>query len=438
VFVHVIQPTASNVTITTATTGVRKRKQPKIALFGHFGAGNFGNESTLQAMLYHIRRLVPDAQVTCICTVPQVVGTDYGIAAVDMSSVIVEQWDLRNPLARLLRKTFVGIPSELYRWLKGVAMLWATDAFIIPGTGLLTDAYSLTGWGPYSTFKWSAIAKFCRCRLLFVSVGAGPIYSRAGRFFVKTALSLADFRSYRDESTPQYLRGIGFRTANDRVSPDLAFSLPESLVARGRNWERRRRVVGLGLMAYAGKYSVERPTSAVYTAYLETLVGFARWLLANEYDIRLLIGDRVDIPVTQEFKSLLNQRSVPYGEGGVVDEPAESADDLLKQIASTDLVVATRFHNVLLALLLNKPSIAISFHHKSSSLMSQMGLSEYCHDINHINTDKLIEQFCDLDRKGDRLKPLIKDKAEEFRRALDEQYNCIFKEMWSQPEDVPI
>ena len=41
---------------------------------------------------------------------------------------------------------------------------------IVPGTGLLTDAYGLGGWGPYSLFKWSLAAKLRGCRVLFVSV----------------------------------------------------------------------------------------------------------------------------------------------------------------------------------------------------------------------------------------------------------------------------
>ena len=45
-------------------------------------------------------------------------------------------------------------------------------------------------------------------------------------------------------------------------------------------------------MAYAGKYSVARPSDAIYLAYLENLVTIVRWLLAREYDVRLLIGDR--------------------------------------------------------------------------------------------------------------------------------------------------
>jgi polysaccharide pyruvyl transferase WcaK-like protein len=181
-------------------------------------------------------------------------------------------------------------------------------------------------------------------------------------------------------------------------------------------------------MSDAGKYSYEKPTGPIYAAYLETLAEFVRWLLAREYDVRLLIGDVIDDHVTQEFLSLLRSQSVSFDETRIAYEPATSVERFLRQLAATDLVVATRFHTVLLALLLNKPAISISFHHKCASLMSQMGLSEYCQDINDLKVERLIEQFCHLERNAGNLMPLIRQKAEECRRALDDQYNIIFQD----------
>jgi polysaccharide pyruvyl transferase WcaK-like protein len=427
--------------MTTLNTTGRVKQPKKIAFFGHFGGYNWGNESTLQAVLCHLRRVVPNAEFNCICSDPSTVAMTYDIAAVSSralvddgfrAALVVEYRTLHSPLARLARKLVVEVPSELWQWVKSIRTLWGTDALVVPGTGLLTDAYSLRDWGPYDLFRWSIAARLCRCKILFVSVGAGPLYSRAGRFFVKTALSLADFRSYRDESSLRYLEGIGFRAGNDPVYPDLAFSLPESLVPRGHDGEGRRPVVGLGLMVHAGRYSVERPATSVYSAYLETLVEFTEWLFAHEYDVRLLIGDAVDTPATQEFKSLLKKRSLMYGEERIIDEPIASVDDLLKQLAATDVVVATRFHNVLLALLLNKPVIAISFHQKCASLMSQMGLSEYCQDINRLSSVRLIEQFSQLRQSSDGVKRMIMEEVRACRDALDEQYAVILSEICSE------
>jgi polysaccharide pyruvyl transferase WcaK-like protein len=394
----------------------------RIGVFGNFGLGNLGNESTLQAVLYNLRRLVPNAEVTCICTAPEVVAAAYNIAAVPITGVVVRPWTFQNSVARLVRKLFIGIPSELYRWLRCFVVLRRADVLVIAGTGLLSDAYGVTrSDGPYSVFKWSVIARLCGCKLLFVSVGVGPLYGRLGRFFVKAALSLAAFRSYRDTASRQCLEQIGLRIKNDQVSPDLVFSLPDAVIPHQPITDRKRTVVGLGVMECPGRYSVDQPTATTHQRYLDCLVKFATWLLAHDYNVRLLVGDTCDEAVVQELKGRLD-----HDPARIIHEPAASVGELLAQLAATDLVVATRFHNVLLALLLNKPAISISFHPKCTSLMSQMGLSQYCQDINELHADRLIEGFQELEKNAKQVKAQIKVRVAEFRARLDEQYAVIF------------
>jgi polysaccharide pyruvyl transferase WcaK-like protein len=405
-----------------------EKRRKRIAFFGHFDSSNFGNESTLQAILYHLRCFHPDAEVTCISTGHEATVATHQIEAIPVAETFAK-WRFRNPFLRAMRRICIGIPRELYSWPKDLMRLMRIDMLIIPGTGLLTDAYGLLGFGPYNMFKWSLIAKICRCKLLFVSVGAGPIYGILGRCFVRSSLSLADFRSYRDKSTVQYLEGIGFRSDNDRVYPDLAFSLPEAAIPNRDTKKGRRCVVGLGLMEYGGMYSVLKPSSENYLAYLENLVTVVNWLLAHEYDVRLLCGDLGDMHAKQQFSELLRERLSVHDEGRIVDEPVFTVESLLSQIVATDIVVATRFHNVLLALLCNKPVISISFHHKCASLMNAMELSGYCLDINELKADRVIEKICDLEANADKLKRLIRQKVTEFRKALDEQYSVIFNDM---------
>jgi polysaccharide pyruvyl transferase WcaK-like protein len=397
----------------------------KIAFFGHFNSTNLGNESTLQAILYNLRRFLPDAEVTCISTGPEATAATHHIDAIPVHESFVKSWVPRNPVTRALRKICVGLPSEPYRWVSGIMSLRHTDMLIIPGTGLLTDAYGLLSWGPYNLLRWSLIAKVCRCKLIFVSVGAGPVYGTLGKHFIKSMLSLADFRSYRDHSSKQCLENIGFHSDGDRVYPDLVFSLPEAVIPQQDTKKSSRRVVGLGVMVKAGKSGVG-PDDTTYLAYLEKLAILVKWLLAREYDVRLLSGDVGDVPAWQEFRNLLRERLSAYDEQHVIDQPICSVEDLLSQIVATDIVVATRFHNVLLALLCNKPVISISFHHKCESLMSTMGLSDYCLDIKDWDADQLIEKFFDLEKNADQIKSVIREKAREFREALDEQYQCIF------------
>jgi polysaccharide pyruvyl transferase WcaK-like protein len=409
------------------TEDVTKIRKPRnIAFLGHFDSSNFGNESTLQAILYHLRCRQPDANIICICTDPEATVATHHIKAIPLNEVLFKSWMPRNRLLRALRRVLIGPPSEAYRWFKGIVTLWRTDLLIIPGTGLLTDAYGLFGWGPYNVLKWSLIAKICRRKLAIVSVGVGPIYTPLGRWLVRSILYLADYRSYRDSSSMAYLESLGVRSGKDRIFPDLAFSLPEPEIPSDEATKRCRPVVGLGVMVYAGRYSSDSASDTIYAAYLKHLAAIVRWLLDRGYDVRLISGDLGDMAARREFRDLLSTRLSASDEEHVIDEPIHSVEDLLAQISATDLVVATRFHNVLLALLCNKPVISISFHHKCASLMSAMGLADYCLDINDLRADRLIERFCDLETNSDRIKLLIRDKADEFRTALDEQYALIF------------
>jgi polysaccharide pyruvyl transferase WcaK-like protein len=412
-----------------ARTRAQLHQTRTYSFFGAFGLGNFGNEITLQAILYHLRRRQPDVRVSCICTHPAATAAMHNIAAVPIHRDVFTSWKPHHRLAKMLRSFFVGIPCEIYRWLDAFLTLKHTDVLMIPGTGLLNDAVGLRSWGPYSLFKWSLIAKIRGCKVLFVSVGAGPIYTRIGRWFVRSALALADFRSYRDDATREFLRSIGVKVISDRVYPDLVFSMADQLSQKCEVPKRHRQVVGLGLMLYHGKLSSDESPESTYAAYLEHLVAFVKQLLERDYDIRLLIGDLSDRGVTTEFKALLKDRLGVYDEARILDDSILSLEDLLAQLAATDFVVATRFHNVLLALALNKPVICISFHQKCASLMQSMGLQEYWQDIKELNAEKLIEQFCQLQKNAGSLKHLIREKVAGCRKALDEQYSLIFQDL---------
>jgi polysaccharide pyruvyl transferase WcaK-like protein len=403
----------------------RAMKHRKIAFFGHFDSTNFGNESSLKAILYNFQRREPTLEIMCICTGPEITGATYNIQAIAVVQSFARFWRPRARTMKLLRKFFIGLLGEPYQWARCMLWLWNTDILIVPGTGLITDAYGLLGWGPYNLFKWSVTAKICRCKVFFVSIGAGPLYGTFGRCLAKSLLHLGDFRSYRDESTKQYLNSIGFRAVNDAVYPDLAFSLPETVCQDVE--KRTRAVVGIGVMEYAGKYADADPREEVYLRYLGSLVTLVEWLLSHGYDVRLLSGDLADIPVRQQFKKLLGERLANGAEGQIIDEPISSLDELCAQIAATNLVVATRFHNVLLSLLGIKPVISVSFHHKCQSLMSAVGLDDYCLDINDLNGDQLVERFCNLTANAHELVPLISRKVKEFRGCLDRQYEVLLK-----------
>jgi len=162
------------------------------------------------------------------------------------------------------------------------------------------------------------------------------------------------------------------------------------------------------------------------------MASFISWLVEHNGTVRLLTGDVVyDSRVRTDLRTLLEQSGLTYEKSNIIDEPPGSFEELLSQLASTKVVVASRFHNLLLALMLGKPALAISFHEKDDSLMTAVGLQEFCQDIANLDVSTLIEQFVRLEENADRLRQEIRLKTKGYRRELDKQYSHIFEEIGS-------
>jgi len=123
---------------------------------------------------------------------------------------------------------------------------------------------------------------------------------------------------------------------------------------------------------------------------------------------------------------LLRNHGIQKDDDQIINEPVSCTQDLLSQIAATDVVVSARFHNILLALMLNKPTLALQYHEKFASLTAGVGLAEYCHDIDSLDVNRLTAQIVELAGKAEYLRPHIKQKVEDYRRALEEQYTRLF------------
>jgi polysaccharide pyruvyl transferase WcaK-like protein len=88
----------------------------------------------------------------------------------------------------------------------------------------------------------------------------------------------------------------------------------------------------------------------------------------------------------------LHEDSLAAGEISASFFSFVTTEEVSSQVAVTHVVVASRFYNVLLALILGQPVIASSYRQKFRALMARMGLSEFCHNIEKIEINKLVEQ----------------------------------------------
>jgi polysaccharide pyruvyl transferase WcaK-like protein len=381
----------------------RRRRPKRILLLGQFGSGNSGNDGSLDAMLGFLRQVRPDAELCCVCRGPEKVQQEFSIPAIQFG------WHgFRNASLRVIDRFLLRGPHILASWVHTIQRLRRCDLLIVPGTGLLDD-FTSGPWGmPYALFRWCLCARLCGTEVWFVSVGAGPIHHPMSRWLLKRAAVAAHYRSYRDASSRDFMITIGVAADRDPVYPDIVFGLPVPDTAPPESAGATGLRVGLGVMRYGGWRDDPVRGAEIFRDYLGKLTRFLIWLLERGYDVRLLIGDAADRRAVDELlKSVADSGCIvsPYR---LVAGQISSLHDLMREIAMIDVVVATRYHNVVCALKLGKPTISLGYADKNDLLLADMGLGEFCQHVEGFDSELLCRQFLTL----------------LFNRAMYEQRIC--------------
>ena len=395
----------------------------RIAFWGNFGTHNFGNECTLHAMLHAAGRHVPRAELVVIANGPADTSARHHVAALPIACLPPHPSAGFRPLAKLRR----GV-ARLFDWVRAVRTMRACDMLVITGTGMLADKNEGLFGGPYQLFKWVVAARLCRTKVAFVSVGAEDVWNRLNLALLGSALHLARYRSYRDEASKKRASRLMRKPSRDPIYPDLAFSLAESLTASPPGPRPEKPGVAVGIYAVDGGPAAMR-------RYVETVGSFVLWLLERGYRTRIVIGD-----AAYDQVALAELRAWLQGRGAldrVVDEQASSFEELMQQLGQVDFVVGTRFHNLVLALLLAKPVVSLSHMDKNDELLMAMGLDSYRMPLDTVEPRQLQERFLDMEKNADELRRLIREKAARWRELLEEQYRLVFGERASSPVPEP-
>jgi polysaccharide pyruvyl transferase WcaK-like protein len=93
----------------------------------------------------------------------------------------------------------------------------------------------------------------------------------------------------------------------------------------------------------------------------------------------------------------------------------------MRQIGETELLVATRFHNVVCGLMMQRPLISISYAKKNDVLMEDMGLGAFCQHIEQLDLERLKAQFTELMAERETYIPHIAKQTAAYREQLEQQ-----------------
>lgn len=452
---------ASSAETRTATD----RRPVTIGVFGHYGNENLGDEAIIEAVIQSVRTRYPHARIYGFSINPADTAKRYGIPAfpirhlaetrsvppvpgagntVDGGRTVEaprSRFDVAKALAKrvpLVRRAFqvvrwlASAPGRLWRescfLCQSRARMRELDLLLVSGSNQFLDNFGGV-WGfPYTLLKWSILAKLTGTRLAFLSIGAGPIKSPVSRVFVRLALRLAGYASFRDAASKQLIEG-GRRRDFGAVYPDLAHGLvlqaPSASRAAGRE-PPKRPTVGINPMPVYDRRYWHDPDDSQYRHYVERLAMFASMLLRDDYGVFFFPTQARDEHVIEDILEALDpdlRRSI---DSKTLVRAGKTVATLMDVYASADLIVATRFHGVLLALRAGLPVLGICYFRKTRDLLREVGQENCAVELETFTALDLYARLQALERDVPNTRARIRERGEEYRAALRSQYDCVF------------
>jgi polysaccharide pyruvyl transferase WcaK-like protein len=399
----------------------RSAATPRVGLCGLLGSGNIGNDGMLDSMMAYLRADHPDAIVDFMCTGPEKIRARYGVEAVYLNWYQRHEGRASGITAPVLKMLGKGLDA-----CRTAAWVRRHDVVIVPGAGVLETGLPVRASSyPYTMFLLSVSGRLFGTKVALVSVGANVVVGqRLTKWFFTTAARLAFYCSYRDALSRDAMLQAGLDSArHGRVYPDLAFGLPAPPEVPGTG-----QTVGVGVMAYYGGSGNDDRQHAdeIHAAYVEKMKRFVRWLADSGHKIRLFGGDnRFDDRVVEEVLADLRAYRPDLEPMWAAAEPITTMRELMEQVAPVGTVVATRYHNVLCALKLSKPTVSIGYAAKHDVMMADMGLAEFCQSARSLDVDRLIEQFKELESRAPQLRQAMLERNAEKTRSINDQFGVL-------------
>lgn len=442
----------------------------KVCLISPYWGTNLGDAAIQDAVIYNVRRRYPDAEICLISLDPEYTSRLHKVASFPITALQINHYShgysqhKTNPsnasvhdiedssesdtgilvqIKTVLKKIpalfhtikavyllFLGVVKmpriffqEVTHFSDGRNFIKGADLLIVSGGGQLDDYWG-GAWGhPYSLLKWAIIAKTRNVRYLFLGVGTCTFESKLSRIFIRQALKMASYRSYRDQKSKMLLETMSF-TRNDQVGPDLAFSHDRSQLVLADSTGSPEAIVGVSPIIYLHR-KWPKADSQVYSHYLENIAKFVVALVEQGYAVHLFTTDDSDRHGVKEILDLIAQENKAEISNKISWINTGTTEELFACLSRVSYVVASRLHGVILGHLMQKPVLAISYDRKVDTHMKDAGFSDYCIDIHSADLGSMKRTFDSLIAHSQIVTSALKVMNENYSHQLDLQYDHV-------------
>lgn len=336
----------------------------KFLLIGNYGAGNYGDEAILLALLQNLSKEFPSAFFSVMCADPKktIAFAPHFYASKQVTFVPFLPFGIRSFGKAIFQNT---MKHTLKAYLE-------CDAVILGGGGLFADDESVKA--PLLWAYHSRVAGYFHRPVFAFGVGVGPLSKNLSKWATQKGLSKTSYLGVRDLSSAHTIKDIlPFHT---KISPDPVFLFDKDAL---KNEE-------ITMNTPSSPYIVVsvRPwkvSNIVYKKFAQ-LYDF----IIKDFGLKILFIPFQTHPQNDEafMNNIIEQ--MEYREHIIHAGYPLPISNILHLYEKASAVISMRFHALLLSLITNTPCFPIIYSEKTRAFLSDsLPNYPYCLDLQDMN-----------------------------------------------------
>lgn len=392
-------------------------RQVRIALLGMYASANLGDVAIQLAVMRALRARRPDASFVGVCTDPVDAARTFGMPARKISGFGV----LHHPGGS--ESVVPGWAERAPRPIQRAATWWhvrrhmgSLDMLLVSGSGQIDDFWGGPWEQPMRLLAWSHAAHRQHKPVAFFGVGVDQLLTPLGRRMALSALGLAQQRVLRDQGSLDILRSFGFDAPCD-VSPDPAFHLTADSPGHPEDANGQP----FAVISPIARNAWPASNGPSHEHYVQVLAECADALQGQGIAVRFACSQtRMDPPVIPQVQARMRADAAAT----TVLSP-RTVDEYLAAVRGARVVLASRLHALILAMVAGTPVVAISYARKVSQQMKDAGLTEFDIPYAQATMDRLRPALRAACEQSAGLSAAIHTTARRNRQQLDRHFDGL-------------
>jgi len=386
----------------------------RFTILGSYTGRNAGDCAILENVVRGIVEACPGAVCEVLTINPRFVRGVYD--DLPLSAVRTMPWDLSV-------KT-LGLPLVL--------SVLRSDVVVITSAILFDHKF----WNPLYNYLSAlvtavALAKALGKKVVFYSVGVGPVYTWKGRKTVRWLLSKADMITLREEASRDIIAQLGLPerytmaadpALNQQISPPDIQTMQRTLDDAVGTGPR----VAINLNAYIDSWTGQGKGKLSQDTFCREIANAANHLArAWGYGLIFICTQFMDETVIEEVVKRLDAGA----RAGLLKNRAYNHRQLMAAMGLCDFMIGMRLHCQILSVAAGTPCLALNYAPKVRNFMEMAGLADYVMDFDEgFGAGTIIERAGHLRNHLDKVKRNMDARA-RILKSQEKQSVRVLREL---------